>query len=223
MNFDREQNDFLLRLCHEIRSPLRAVRAHTELLLHNAGKEEQGSNASAGFVVAGAKRLELLADGLARYFIAMQLEPSSFQLIDAGVLLRLALARMQNELRESASEVSYADLPKVTGNAERLSDVFEYLVLNAIRHSGREATRVRIGCEEGDKEVQFQVEDDGSGFEEAYLETVFEPFMRLHQTKHQGPGLGLSICRAILERHNGRIWAESNGGGRVRFTLPKSA
>jgi signal transduction histidine kinase len=224
MNFSREQSDFLLRLCHEIRSPLRAMRAHSELLLHTAGKEEQASRTSAGFVVDGAKKLELLADGLARYSIALQLEPSTFQNIDAGVLLRMALARMQNELRDSASEVSYANLPKVSGNAERLSDVFEYLVSNAIRHSGRESTQVRIAYEKSESEFQFQVQDNGAGIEAAYLEAVFEPFTRLNRTNHNGPGLGLTVCRAILERHGGRIWAEDSAhGALVRFTLPATA
>lgn len=220
---NQEFSDFLFRLCHEMRTPIRTMRAHTELLQLAAGKSPEGISASAGFVVDGAKRLDLLADGLVRYAIASQIDRSSFQWIGADVVLRNALARMDKDLGARAGRVDYAELPKVFANLERLSDLFEYLIGNAVVHSGQESPAIEVGCNDGGDVWKFRVENRGAVIEERYLDSVFAPFTRIDRNSHQGPGLGLSISRAIVERHGGKIWAEPHTGGAIIcFTLPNA-
>jgi signal transduction histidine kinase len=101
-------------------------------------------------------------------------------------------------------------------------EVFENLLRNALRHRGAGPPQIRISVERQAEEWLFTVRDYGPGVPAPYLESIFRPFVRLDGNRSRGPGLGLAICRVILERHGGRIWAESaDGAGTVfRFTLP---
>jgi signal transduction histidine kinase len=101
--------------------------------------------------------------------------------------------------------------------------VFQNLIGNAIKYRGAEVPTAHVSAAKGDGgEWIFSVRDNGPGIEAAFLESVFTPFERLHNKERWGAGLGLSICRAIVERHGGRIWAESQpeGGATLCFTLP---
>jgi len=118
--------------------------------------------------------------------------------------------------------VTYEELPRVRGNPDALIQLFEQLIRNAIDHRGDAAARVHISAATMDEGWQVAVQDHGPGVDASELEGIFEPFERLHGS---GPGLGLAICRAIVEGHGGRIWAESQlgKGCTIRFTLPSAS
>jgi len=220
---DLELSDFLLRLCHDLRSPLRAIRAHAELL----GKVSDASTGAdsaqlLGFIISGAENIHLLADGLSAYSLALRIDPSSFQPAQMDVLLRLTLAKLRQELQACGAEVTYDPLPRVRGNPDRLSNLLENLVLNAVRHRGTAAPRVHIRADQREQEWVFAVRDNGTGIEAAQLQRIFKAFERLRGKELPGPGLGLAIAREVVERHRGRIWAESQpGSGSVFFfSLP---
>ncbi|HEY1243028.1 MAG TPA: ATP-binding protein [Bryobacteraceae bacterium] len=220
---DLELSDFLLRLCHDLRSPLRAIRAHAELL-------RKGSDATAapdsaqllGFIISGAENIHLLADGLSTYSLALRIDAGSFHPAQVDVLLRLTLTKLRKELQECAAEVTYDPLPRVWGNPDRLSNVLESLILNAIRHRGTAAPRVHLQADQKEHEWVFSVRDNGPGIEPAQLQRIFKPFERLRGKESPGPGLGLAIAREVVERHGGKIWAESQAGSGSTFffTLP---
>ena len=220
---DREVSEFLLRACHDLRTSARAVRTNAELFLKDAGApRDSGFERRLGFMVEGARRIDLLLDGLAGYSVALQTDAASFQATRMDVLLRLVLTKLDKELRECRAEVTYEELPAVTGNPDRLMQVFENLLRNALAYRGQAAPRIHISAARETEDWLFSVRDNGPGIEAAFLESIFTPFERLPDKEGWGAGMGLAICRAIVERHGGRIWAESpaEGGATLSFTLP---
>jgi signal transduction histidine kinase len=218
---DRSTSEFLFRACHDLRTSLRAIRSHSELLLKNRQAPEPVEMKSLDFIVDGAQRIDRLADGLAEYAIALQLDSSSFQPTPMSVMFRTVVSQLQKEIEASQARVSAAELPRVNGNPDRLMQVLRNLILNALQFRGDAPPSIDVAAERDADEWVFSVRDNGPGIDEAYLKTIFKPFERLGR-KHEGPGLGLAICREIVERHGGRIWAESEPGPGTtfRFTLP---
>jgi light-regulated signal transduction histidine kinase (bacteriophytochrome) len=220
---DREFSDFLLRLCHDLETPLRAVRAHAELLRKSLGEiPPEGTSQSLTFVGDGVRRMDLLSQGLSGYALALRIDNRGFRPAALDVLLRAALARLEKEVRENQAEVTYDRLPRVAGDPDRLVQLFEHLLSNALRHRGPEAPRIHISAEKREADWLVGVRDNGPGMESGFLERIFNPFERLRGNKMSGPGMGLAICRAIVERHGGRIWAESepSQGSTFFFTIP---
>jgi signal transduction histidine kinase len=225
---DRQISEFLLRACHDLRAPLRAMRAHAELLLKEA--QVPGSTdvpQRLAFIAGGVKQADLLVDGLTNYAIALQLEAGSFRSVPVDIMLRTVLAKMVNELRENAAEVTYGELPCVAGHPDRLMQIFENLVRNALRHRAAASPRIHITAEPHSEQMNggtawlFTVRDNGCGVPAADLESIFKPFAKVG-AQRSGAGLGLAICRIIVEKHGGKIWAESEegNGSTFLFTLP---
>jgi signal transduction histidine kinase len=225
---DRELSEFLLLACHDLRTPLRAMRAHAELLLTDA-RSPAGNDSPQrlAFIAAGAKQADLLLDGLVSYAIALQVDAASFRSVPTDVILRTVLAKMVNELRENDADVSYGELPYVTGHPDRLMQVFENLLRNALRHRGAASPRIQVTAEpyrrqsDGAAAWRFAVRDNGPGLSADDLESIFRPFAKAG-SERSGAGLGLATCRLIVEKHGGRIWAESEEGNGSMFliTLP---
>ncbi|HEX7588024.1 MAG TPA: ATP-binding protein, partial [Anaerolineae bacterium] len=125
---------------------------------------------------------------------------------------------------ESSATVTHGDLPSVPGDRSQLVQLFQNLIGNAIKFHGEKAPRVHITATDSGWEWRFIVSDNGIGFDPQYGERIFVIFQRLHsQREYAGTGIGLSICKRIVERHGGRIWAESapGQGANFNFTLPK--
>ena len=215
---DRDLSEFLLRASHDLRASLRAISAHAEKLRKDASDFDE----RLGFILDGARKIASLTDGLSAYSIALQVEQASFPPTSMGLILRTAMAKLDAELRAHGAEVTSGELPRVSGNPDRLVQIFETLIGNALHHSGERPPRIHITAEKRDEEWLFAVRDNGPGIDNAYLERIFRPFERLRAAKSGGAGLGLAICRAIVERHGGRLWAEStpDGGAAFLFTLP---
>ena len=219
---DRELSRFLLRACHDLRSAARGVRTHTELFLKNANQPEMAGFAERlGFIVDGSRKMDGLLDSLVNYAVALETDPETFRQARTDTLLRLVLAQLGPELHAAQAEVTYAGLPAVTGDQDRLMQVFENLLRNAVVHRGEAPPRIHVSAAKREQEWVFAVRDNGPGVEAEFLETIFEPFERLSKQR-PGAGLGLAISRAIVERHGGRMWAEApaEGGGAFYFTLP---
>jgi len=221
---EREFSEFLLRVCHDIRAGLRSIQPHSELLLsHGEGVSAADLRECLGLIVEGAQRLDSLADGLASYAIAMQIDRRAFKETSIEGVLRRALASLDRELQDSHVHVSYDRLPPAPGDPDRLSQVFEILIRNCLLRLGEQDTHIHVGAESQPEALLYWVRDDGQGLDAAYLERMFQPFERLDSRAIIGPGLGLATCRIILERHGGRIWAESQGiGSTFWFTLPRA-
>ena len=215
---DSELSEFLLKACHDLRGPLRTMRIQAELLNHKgAAGTGQDSGQSLEFITNGAAAAAAVVDGIADYALALAIDASRFQMVPLDVMLRAAMSKLATQIRETNTQVAYGDLPGVMGDADRLLQLFEYLLDHAIRRGG---VKIHISAESENDIWLFTVRDNGPAV--GTPEKAFTPFVRMHA--NQRPGPGLATCRAIVERHGGRLWAEAESEGCVlRFTLPQSA
>jgi light-regulated signal transduction histidine kinase (bacteriophytochrome) len=162
-------------------------------------------------------------DGMADFALALAIDAARFLPVPLDVMLRGALAKLAGRLREGHVEVVYGDLPTVRGDADRLLQLFEYLIDDALRHRVAERPDIQLAAEVRDGEWLFTMRDHcASGIAADCQDNAFTPFARIHAGQRPGPGL--ATCAAIVERHGGRIWGESDdaGGCLWRFTLPGS-
>jgi chemotaxis family two-component system sensor kinase Cph1 len=216
----QELREFLFRACHDLRAPLRAVRANTELLLKAPEKREGPEfEQIMGFIANGATKADSLVDALSNYALALSVQPNRLP-VSTDVLLRNVLLKMEAEIRGSDAEITHDDLPRLTGDPDRLMQLFENLLRNAIQQRGDAAPRIHISASQRDREWIFAVRDNGPGIEAEDLERIFRPFERLRRERG-GAGLGLTVCREIVAGHGGRIWVESvvGDGATVYFTV----
>ena len=211
-------HEFLLRACHDLTTPLRSVRANAELLLR-APEKRHGPEFEQilGFIRDGAQKMDSLVDGLSSYALALRISQNTFQQAPTGVLLRSALAKLAPELGTAHAEVTYDELPCVAGDPDRLLQLFENLLRNAIQHRGPAAPQIHVSARHQEGGWLFAVRDNGPGVDSEDLERIFRPFERLSSSGSAGVGLGLAICREIVDRHGGKIWAESNADGGCTF------
>jgi signal transduction histidine kinase len=210
-------SEFLLRACHDLRSSVRAIRAHAELLA-KGGDVPGDFGERLGFIAGGAQKIDQLVDGLTAYALALEIEEVSFTPVPMEVLLRTAMAKLAQTLRDRDAQVTYNHLPAVPGNADRLLQLWENLLLYALAHgNGSGPVRIHVAAEIQAAECIFRVHDNGV-LDTADAPNLFQPFAG------GSGGLGLAICRAIVTRHGGRIGLErqSGGGSAIFFTLPAS-
>jgi two-component system, chemotaxis family, sensor kinase Cph1 len=221
---DLEVSEFILRACHDLRSATRAVRIHSELLMKDAGEPHDSAfEQRLGYVVEGARKIDSLVEGLTKYSLALQTDAVSFQSTATDVLLRSVLMKLNKELDECGGKVVYEGLPRVMGDPDRLMQVFESLLRNALLHRGEATPQIHVSACKRASDWLFAVRDNGPGVADGELERIFLPFESLKGGGRTGAGLGLAISRAIVERHGGRMWAESQTGDGATFffTLPK--
>jgi PAS domain S-box-containing protein len=210
---------------HDLQEPLRMVASYVQLLesRYHDRLDADGRD-FIEFAVDGAKRMQALIDALLSYSrLGTRAEP--LQPTDCGVVVARVLRLLRLAIEESGAQVSCDPLPVVMADASQLAQLFQNLIANAIKFRGERPPRVRIQAEAEDGFWRFAVQDNGIGIDPAYAERIFEMFQRLHaRREYPGTGMGLAICKKIVERHGGRIWVESTPGvGSVfRFTLPAS-
>ncbi|MCL6581540.1 MAG: Nif3-like dinuclear metal center hexameric protein, partial [Firmicutes bacterium] len=203
--------------------PLRMVITNTQLLARRYhGLLDAAADECVGYAVEGAKRMQrLILDLLAYSEIGMIRR--AFTQVNCEEVLAGALADLRGSITEREAVVTNEPLPTVWGDAGQLRTVFRNLISNGIKFRHEEPPHVHIRAERRDNEWLFSVRDNGKGITPEYAERLFVVFERLHsQERYPKPGVGLAICRKIIEQHGGRIWAESHPGQGTtfRFTLP---
>lgn len=216
--------EFVSIAVHDLREPLRAIRASSELL---AGTYEDPSNDSAArclrYIREGVDRIESLVYDIGEFCYA-EVRALDRQETGMDVVLMEAQRQLSDELKGSEAILTQDPLPVVTGDFLALAAVFHSLIQNACKFRGTAPPRIHVGAKRQESEWIFSVRDNSMGFSPVYGELIFHPFERLNGKQYPGSGLGLPLAKRILERHGGRIWAESKPGegSNFCFSLPAS-
>ena len=200
------------------------VSSYCELLRRGyRGRLDDDADQFIEFAVDGAQRMQLLIQDLLAYS-RVGSRSGAFKKTDANRSLELALANLQEAIAESQARISVDPLPTVFADEVQLAQLLQNLVSNAIKYRRGEPPEIRISAEPRGPLWAFAVTDKGIGVEPRFARSVFEVFKRLHSRKEfPGTGIGLAICKRIVERHGGEIWldCEYRDGARFWFTLPE--
>jgi chemotaxis family two-component system sensor kinase Cph1 len=221
---NKELEQFAYVASHDLQEPLRMVSSYTQLLAQRYKNQlDEQAMTFIDFAVDGAKRMQRLISDLLTYSrISMQgkkLEP-----IDSHSVLCEAIRNLTITIEKNHAVVTNDDLPMVIADATQLLQVFQNLIANAIKFHGTDLPHVHVSALDFDHEWLFSVKDNGIGIEAQYADRLFVIFQRLHvQQEYPGTGIGLALCKRIVEQHGGRIWFESvpGKGTTFLFTLLK--
>jgi light-regulated signal transduction histidine kinase (bacteriophytochrome) len=203
---------------HDMQEPLRMVASYTQLLASRYnGKLGPEADYFMNYIVDGARRMERLIHDILEYSV-FDASKQSFTSVDCEAVLASALRNLETTILESGASITHDTLPTIDAVPAQLSQVFQNLIGNAIKFS-KEAPRIHISAArppqapENTNNWVFSVRDNGIGIHPDYSEKIFEVFRRLHlRHEYPGTGIGLAICKKVIEGHSGRIWVESQHG-----------
>ncbi len=218
-----ELEQFAYVASHDLQEPLRMVASYTQLLARRyQGRLDEKADRFIGFAVEGATRMQtLINDLLAFSRVGTGDQPAAPT--EAEAALAAALANLRASAAAAEARVTHDPLPVVRMVPTHLLQLFQNLVGNALKFRGANAPRVHVSARRDGGRWTFSVRDNGIGIAPEYADRVFVVFQRLHgRAEHPGTGIGLAICRKIVERTGGRIWVEpaEGGGSTFFFTLP---
>ena len=215
-----ELENFAYIASHDMKEPLRTVSSFADLLKKNYSDTLDGVGLEyLNFIIQGARNMNQLIEDLLTYSRVTNQEHNVRVINLADKLLAIQYS-ISNFIEEKKAKIHYENLPEgVVANPTKIKQVLQNLIVNAIKfHKPEETPEVYIYCTEQEKDWLFEVRDNGIGINEEFYEKIFLLFKKLH-TRHefQGTGIGLALCKKIVEQHNGRIWVESEEGKGTSF------
>jgi signal transduction histidine kinase len=220
-NADLEQ--FAYVASHDLQEPLRMVTAYTQLLGERyKGKLDESADKFIGYASEGAQRMQVLIQDLLAFSRVGRQEAASAS-VDCNSVMKDVLQTLATAIQESGAVVTCGDLPAVWADRTQVAQIFQNLIGNAIKFRGEQPPAISVKAEKADDRWQLSVSDNGIGIAPEYAENIFVVFQRLHaRTEYPGNGIGLAICKKIVERNGGRIAVESHPGkgSTFKFTLP---
>ena len=220
---NQELEQFAYVASHDLQEPLRMITGYTQLLAKRYGdKLDQNANEYIDYAVEGAKRMQGLIRDLLTYS-RVGTRGKEFALTDCEAVVAGTLRVLQPAIEESAATVTYDPLPTVMGDETQLLQLFQNLIGNAVKYRDSKPPVVHVSCKQEGEHWLFSVRDNGIGIDPQYANRIFVIFQRLHgRDKYAGTGIGLAVCKKIVERHDGKIWVESElgKGATFHFTIP---
>ena len=220
---NEELQQFAYVASHDLQEPLRMVTTYVQLLAHRYHHQlDAEAQEFFGYAVDGAQRMQALIEDLLAY-ARLGLHGKPFTPTDSDAVLQQTLRAFQSRIAESRAAVTADPLPTVSADRTRLGRLWQNLLSNALKFHGPEPLRVHISARRQGNEWVFSVRDNGIGLDLRHAERIFQMFQRLHtRDEYPGTGMGLAICKKIVEQHGGRIWVESEPGNGATFffTLP---
>lgn len=220
-NIDLEQ--FASVVSHDIREPLRAITGFMELLQRKyKDKLDAQANEYIEFAITGSKSMKNMILGITQYS-QIQSNKNIFSNVDVNKALKEVLLNLQVIIAETSAIITVDKMPTIKADASQFSQLFQNLIQNALKFKSDQIPKIHIGCRKQESSWLFSVSDNGMGIAPENHERIFTIFHRLHsKDQYEGSGLGLAVCKKIVERHGGRIWVESEigKGTTFYFTIP---
>lgn len=220
-----EISQFNSLIAHDLQVPLRMVRSYSQLLEKRlAGKLEPEAGEFLDYVMKGGSLMQKMLDDLMHY-LREGANPEIFEEVGMDSVLEQVLCLLKGPVEDSGAEITRGPLPAVKADRAQMTHLLQNLIGNAIKFRGAYAPRIAVSCAEAGHEYIFTVSDNGIGIAPQFLERVFKIFQRLHtREEYPGTGVGLALCKKIVENHGGRIWAESGPGKGTafHFTIPRN-
>jgi light-regulated signal transduction histidine kinase (bacteriophytochrome) len=221
-----ELEQFAYVVSHDLQQPLSVVSSYLEMLGDNcrerlSDEEESYLDRAAGATI----RVQEMVDAVLNY-ARVDSRGRAFTTVDLNDVLESVKGQLWKEITCAKAEITVGDLPLIEADPSQMEQLLHNLLSNALKFADGTPARVEITCEERERDRVFAVRDEGIGIEPEAVERVFVMFQRLHTEKeYPGTGIGLAICKRIVERHGGRIWVESqpDSGTTFFFTVPKRA
>ncbi len=213
-----ELQQFAYIASHDLQEPLRMIASYLELLSRRyEGKLDDDADEFIGYAVDGANRLQGMINDLLA-FSRVGTRGKQFSKIDFNNVLKESMLNLKMAIEDNGAIITTGPLPIVVADPGQLVQLLQNLLSNAMKFRGDDTPRIHISAERGIGEWVFSVQDNGIGIEAQYSERIFIIFQRLHAgRKYSGTGIGLAICKKIVERHGGKIWLESEPGKGARF------
>jgi PAS domain S-box-containing protein len=220
-----ELQQFAYVASHDLQEPLRMIASYLELLERRyKGQLDARADQFIAYAVDGAARMQILIEDLLKYS-RVGSRGQSFERVDCAVVLQNVLRNLQVAIAENNAVITHDPLPSLNADITQLTQLFQNLIGNALKFRREDPPQIYVGVERTNGKWLFSVRDNGIGIESQYTNRIFVIFQRLHnRTEYSGTGMGLAICKKIVERHGGKLWVESKPGegSTFYFTLPDS-
>lgn len=211
---------------HDLREPLRSIGSFATLLQRRYHTHlDEDADEFINFITAGVKRMDTLLADLMAYSVVGILQ-QEMRPVDVNEVIQDIIESTTREKGSLGARINISNLPTIVANRNQIRQLFQHLIDNAIKFRSEATPEIRIEASQQGQYYLFAVQDNGIGMDELYKDKIFSLFLRLHtrKSKYKGTGIGLSICKKIVEQHKGKIWIDSelNVGTTVYFTLPES-
>jgi PAS domain S-box-containing protein len=223
---NQDLEEFAYAASHDLQEPLRTVAIYSQLLARRYGGAEGEATRFASYIVSATRKMEDLLKGFLSYLHVGEVPDSTFN-IDSEAVLRMCLASLRVSIGETGAIINHTALPAVKCPESHLFQLFHSIIENALKYRSANTPEIYISAvpvssAEGGRCQQFCISDNGIGIKREYSKQIFGMFKRLHRDEYPGVGVGLAICKRIVEHHGGRIWVESQTGlgTTFYFTLP---
>lgn len=220
-NKDLEQ--FAYVASHDLQEPLRMIKSYIQLFkLKNESYLDESSKEFLGFVSEGSERMQQLINDLLQYS-RISTKKQDLETFDVNIVINEVLADLQFKIQDENAKIEVEKLPVIKGDMVQIRQLFQNLIQNAIKFRGEKDPLIRIGCEKKTGFWLFSVQDNGIGIEQKYFGRIFQIFQRLHEReKYPGTGIGLAVCKKIVDRHGGQMCLDSvpGEGTTFYFTIP---
>lgn len=221
---NRELEEFAYVASHDLQEPLRMVSQFTQMLEKKYGDDiNPEASKYIAYAVEGAKRMQTMIKDLLQYSRVTNVE-EKYRLIEANVLIERACQMLAIRIENVGATIVQENLPEIYVSPSLIERLFMNIIENSIKYKSDEAPLIEISCAQRGDFHEFTVRDNGIGIDPVFAEKIFVIFQRLHKRDdYQGTGIGLSVCKRIVERHGGRIWLDESHTGKgttFKFTLP---